>query len=398
MARRADVLRGPFDPGGQPQTRSGNPLELGFFAWNLSGGMTASKAVLSDIPRLRDFWKWDTALHLNKEAERIGYEYQVPFGRWKGHGGPSGYNDYSLDFLAASACLAPVTTRLGLFSTAHVTYKFHPLHLAKIGATIDHISNGRWGLNVVTGATNNRENRMFGQEPMDHDQAYDVADEFVTLMKWLWLEEPIDFEGDYYKAYDATVLPGPTRKPRPVLMNAGNSAVGLDFAAKHCEWAFLTGRTLDEYRSQVGRVREAAARYRREVRPATMVYIIVAETDEKAREIVKWAEDEVDKEAANSFLFNRTRDPKTSFNQRHMQDVAQDDEWGGLGRETYMQFAFGLSAWHIYGGVESVAEQMKQLHDLGLESLLTCFFDPIGGLHLMEDHVLPSLKKMGLRR
>ena len=88
MARKADVLRGPFDPGGQPETRSGNPLELGFFAWNLSGGMTASKAVLADTARYRDFWHWDTALHMNQEAERIGYECQVPFGRWKGHAAP----------------------------------------------------------------------------------------------------------------------------------------------------------------------------------------------------------------------------------------------------------------------------------------------------------------------
>jgi FMNH2-dependent dimethyl sulfone monooxygenase len=398
MARNADVLRGPFDPGGQPETRSGNALELGFFAWNLSGGMTASKAVLADVDRYRDFWHWDTALHLNQEAERIGYEYQVPFGRWKGHGGASGYNDYSLDFLAAAACLAPVTRTMGLFSTAHITYKFHPLHIAKIGATIDNISKGRWGLNVVTGASNNRENLMFGQEPLDHDLAYDMADEFVTLMKWLWLGEPINFEGDYYKAYDATVLPGPTRRPRPILMNAGNSPVGVDFAAKHCDWAFGTARTLDEYEAMVKRLHETAAKYNRTVRPATMVYIIIAETDQRAADIVKWVEDEVDKEAANSFLFNRTRDPKGSLLTRHGSNMTEEDEWGGLGKETYMRFALGLSAWHIYGGVQSVAEQMKQLHDLGLESLLTCFFDPIRGLHLMEDDVIPLLRKMGLRK
>jgi FMNH2-dependent dimethyl sulfone monooxygenase len=398
MPRKADVIRGPFDPGGQPETRSGNPLELGFFAWNLSGGMTASKAVLADTARYRDYWHWDTALHLNREAERIGYEYQVPFGRWKGHGGASGYNDYSLDFLAAAACLAPVTTKLGLFSTAHVTYKFHPLHIAKIGATIDFISKGRWGLNVVTGATNTRENRMFGQEPGDHDQAYDIADEFVTLMKWLWLEEPIDFEGTYYKSYDSTVLPGPYRKPRPILMNAGNSPVGLDFAAKHCDWAFLVGRTLEEYASMVTNVHDRAAKYGRTIRPATMIYVIIAETDQRAAEIVTWVEDEVDKEAANSFIFRRTRDPKTTFVQRHGADMDETDEWGGMGREMYMRWALGLSAWHVYGGVDSVAEQMRQLHETGLESLLTCFFDPIRGIHLMEDGVMPILKKMGLRR
>ena len=100
----------------------------------------------------------------------------------------------SLDFLAAAACLAPVTTTLGVFSTIHVTYKFHPLHIAKMGATIDFVSRGRWGLNVVTGSSNRRENLMFGQQPFEHDMAYEVADEFMTLMKWLWAsDEPIDF-------------------------------------------------------------------------------------------------------------------------------------------------------------------------------------------------------------
>jgi FMNH2-dependent dimethyl sulfone monooxygenase len=148
----------------------------------------------------------------------------------------------------------------------------------------------------------------------------------------------------------------------------------------------------------VKRLGETAAKYKRTVRPATMVYIIIAETDQRAAEIVKWVEDEVDKEAANSFLFNRTRDTKGSLLTRHGSTLTEEDEWGGLGKETYMRFALGLSAWHIYGGVQSVAEQMKQLHDLGLESLLTCFFDPIRGLHLMEDDVIPILKKMGLRK
>ena len=398
MAIKADTLRGPFDPGGQPDTRSGQPLELGFFAWNLACGMTASRAVLSDPPRLRDFWHWDTARHLNQLAERAGYEYQVPFGRWRGHGGPSGYNDDSLDFLTVAAALAPITTRLGLFSTAHVTYHFHPLHIAKIGATIDFVSGGRWGLNVVTGATNRRENLLFGQEPMDHDEAYEAADEFVTLMKWLWTGDPVDFEGRWYRAYDATVRPGPVRRPRPVLMNAGNSPAGLDFAARQCDWVFVTGRTLDEYRELVGRVREQAASHGRTIRPATMVYVIMAETDQQAEDLVTWVEDEVDKEAVRDFVFGRTNDPRASFVTRHGQTLDPDDEWGGMGRETFMRWAMGLSAWHVYGSYRSAAEQLQALHATGIESVLTCFFDPLRGLHQMEDDVIPLLRKMGIRR
>src|SRR5262249_45184990 len=313
MGKKVEPIHGPFDPGGQPETRSGNPLELGFFAWNLSGGMTASKAVLSDPARLRDFWHWDTALYLNQTAERIGYEYQVPFGRWRGWGGATGYNEESLDFLTAAACLAPVTSRLGLFSPAHATYKFPPVHTAKTGAPTDFVPKGRGGLNAAPGSTNRRENALFGQEAQDHDQSYELADEFVTLMKWLWAsDEPIDFEGKYFQSYDAVLRPRPLRQPRPVLMNAGNSASGIDFATRQCDWVFLTGRTLDESRLLVNQVLERAARYGRTVRPATMVYVIMAETDQRAQEVVDWVEAEVDKEAINNFLFGRTRDPGSS--------------------------------------------------------------------------------------
>jgi dimethylsulfone monooxygenase len=399
MAAKADRTRGPFDPGGQPETRSGNAMELGFFAWNLACGMTASKAVLSDTERLRDFWHWDNAMHMNQQAERMGYEYQVPFARWRGYGGPSGYNDDSLDFLAAAACLAPVTSRLALFSTAHVTYKFHPVHVAKMGATIDFVSKGRWGLNVVTGAGNVRENRIFGQEPYDHDQAYDVADEFVTLMKWLWAsDEPIDFEGDYYQSYDVLIRPRPIRRPRPVLMNAGNSAVGMDFACRHCDWAFLTGRTLEEYAAMVGSVHERAAKYARQVRPATMCYIIMAETNKAANDTVSWVQDEVDKEAINGFIFNLLSDPNTSFAQRYGDKVDPADEWSGMGREMFLNYAMGLGAWKLYGSYDTVAERIRGLHETGIESILTSFFDPVRGLHQMEDEIIPRLKKMGLRR
>ena len=90
----------------------------------------------------------------------------------------------------------PLTSTLSLFSTAHVTYHFHPLHFAKFGATIDFISNGRWGLNIVTGYSA-AEQAAFGIEPpIGHDEAYDMADEFTTLMKYLWSEDvPIEFEG-----------------------------------------------------------------------------------------------------------------------------------------------------------------------------------------------------------
>ena len=79
--KKAEVLRGPFDPGGQPETRTGDQMELGFFAWNIKGGMTASKGVLKNPSRYQDFWHWDSAVRLVQLSEKVGFDYQVPFER-----------------------------------------------------------------------------------------------------------------------------------------------------------------------------------------------------------------------------------------------------------------------------------------------------------------------------
>jgi len=96
--------------------------------------MTASKAVLSDPERLQNFWQWPTASQLVTLAERVGFDYQVPFGRWIGQGGETDFNGSALDFLASAAATAPITTTMGLFSTAHVTFRFHHRSISRSSA------------------------------------------------------------------------------------------------------------------------------------------------------------------------------------------------------------------------------------------------------------------------
>jgi FMNH2-dependent dimethyl sulfone monooxygenase len=380
--KKVDVMRGPFDPGGQPETRTGNKLELGFFAWNIKGGMTASKATLSDPARLLDYWTWPNSMRLVQAAEQAGFDYQVPFGRWIGQGGETDFNGAALDFLASAAATAPITSTLGLFSTAHITFKFHPLHIAKFGATIDHISNGRWGLNVVTGYSK-AEQLAFGiTNPISHDEAYAMADEFVCLMKYLWTEnERFDFEGKYYQAYGAYVAPKPTRKPRPVLMNAGSSDVGLDFATRNCDWIFCLANDLEGYRKRTAEIRKKAEGYKRNVRAATMCWLMADATDALAREKYDWIASQIDEGAVETFAKALAETSTAEFY-----------------KETVNRLALGFTSPQIYGSYDSVAEQLKAHNDAGLESMLVCFYDPQKGIHQMQDEIIPRLKKMGLRK
>ena len=85
--QKVGITHGPYDPGGQPVLETDNRFYLGFFAWNVAGGTSITKAVLLDQDNYRDYWTWPRASHLIKEAERGGLEFELPIGGWLGSGG-----------------------------------------------------------------------------------------------------------------------------------------------------------------------------------------------------------------------------------------------------------------------------------------------------------------------
>ena len=402
MGKRVDITAGPFDPGGQPVIESENKVLLGVFAWNLAGGTSITKAVLLDPERRRDYWAWPQATHLMREADRIGCEFEVPFGRWLGHDGVTGFNEQALDFLTASAGLAPITSKMLISSTSHIGYGFHPLQFAKWGASIDHMSEGRWALNVVAGWIRD-EVALFGGTFLEHDLRYEICDEFVTFLKQCWSsEEPFDFEGRFFKGRDVYVSPKPTRKPRPILLNAGFSPAGIDFAAKDCDWLFTSGTSAEKLGEIAARAKTAAEKYRRELRVVTFVWSIWAETDAKAEQEFKLAEEMLEEHATSWFAYRSLDQPGTKAGASFAPAIADDEEptmRRALGEEAFKRVGLGLHGYHMIGGYDSVAEQIRTLcADYGQEGVLVAWFDPLRGLHQLEDHIIPRLRKMGLRK
>ena len=145
-----------------------NRLMLGLFLPLQSGAWSPSTA-----PR-GTTWTFDYNAKCTRMAEAFGFDLVFGLAQWMGKGGYGGemaYREKSTDPLMITAGLAAITQRILLVSTVHILYGWHPLHLAKLGATIDNMSNGRWGLNVVTGYKPS-EFKMFGLEPIEHDQRY----------------------------------------------------------------------------------------------------------------------------------------------------------------------------------------------------------------------------------
>jgi hypothetical protein len=142
-------------------------LKLGLFSFNVSGGMMATTAPTSFEV------SWAHTKKIALQAERMGFEALVPVARWRGFEGKTNFAGESFETYTWAAGLAEATERIMVFATSHVP-TVHPVLAAKQAVTIDHISNGRFGLNVVMGWFTH-EMEMFGGKQKEHDSATNTA-------------------------------------------------------------------------------------------------------------------------------------------------------------------------------------------------------------------------------
>ena len=142
------------------------------------------------------------------------FEALVPVARWHGFGGKTNPQGPGFEAYTWAAGIAASTSKLGVVSTSHITIN-HPIVAAKQSAVIDHISDGRFILNIVTG-WNQPEIEMFGKPMLGHEERYACAEEWLGIVKRLWTEdESFDHEGRFYKITKGYLQPKPIQAPLP---------------------------------------------------------------------------------------------------------------------------------------------------------------------------------------
>jgi FMNH2-dependent dimethyl sulfone monooxygenase len=250
-------------------------LKLGLFGTNCSQGLTMTEAPTTYAPT------WEHTLKVAQRADEIGMEILVPIARWKGFGGSTNFNGVNFDTYTWAAGLAASTKNIMIGSTSHLP-TVHPIVAAKAGTTIDHISRGRFALNMVMGWFT-PEMEMFGAPQRQHDDRYEYGAEWVQVLTKLWSEEqPFDFEGKYVKVTGAVSEPKPIQKNWPVLLNAGNSPAGIDFSARYVDFNFGTVDTLENAARYSKAVKERArVEYQRDIGVMTYAFVICRDTEKK---------------------------------------------------------------------------------------------------------------------
>ncbi|MGA7959346.1 MAG: LLM class flavin-dependent oxidoreductase, partial [Xanthobacteraceae bacterium] len=129
-------------------------LKLGTFGTNLDRG-----CAISTIDGVLEI-NWPNTLELAKTSEAMEFEALVPIGRWHGFGGVTNFNGPGFECFSWAAAIGASTHYPGIFATSHVP-TIHPVMAAKQATTIDHVTGGRFALNIVTG-WNRPEIEMFG--------------------------------------------------------------------------------------------------------------------------------------------------------------------------------------------------------------------------------------------
>lgn len=259
---------------------------FGVFLPVASGGWIVSSA----SPRLDGLWPQNRDAAILADA--LGLDFVMSMGKWRGFGGETNHWGVSLESVTLMAAIAQATSRVQIWATLH-TLLHNPAVAAKMIATLDHVSGGRAGLNIVSGAYQGEFEQMGAWRPeLDHDARYDLAAEWTTVVKRLWREPRVDFHGRYFTLQDCVSAPKPLSQPK--LICAGMSEKGLAFSADAVDACFIGGRDERETAGAAARARALAAEAGRHLEIYAMCTVVLGETDAQAEAEARRFRDGVD--------------------------------------------------------------------------------------------------------
>lgn len=223
---------------------------------------------------------WEEVKLLAQRSEQIGYDVtliaELFLNDIKGIEAPS------LDAWSTAAALAAVTERLELMVAVRPTFH-NPAVLAKQAANIDHISNGRLALNVVSSWWAD-EARRYGIQFDEHDDRYARTEEWLKVLNGVWTQPVFDFKGKYYSVEETILEPKPVRSPRPPIYAGGESEAAKRLITRECDAYVTHGDPVDRVAPKVTDIQRRRGENGLEPMLYGMAaYVIVRETAEEAQ-------------------------------------------------------------------------------------------------------------------
>ncbi|MCO7575235.1 MULTISPECIES: LLM class flavin-dependent oxidoreductase [Pseudomonas chlororaphis group] len=333
------------------------------------------------------------------------------------------------DPLLLVSAMAAVTKNLGFGLTANLTYEA-PYLFARRLSTLDHLSRGRVGWNIVTGYLDSAAQAMGLKEQIEHDRRYDQADEYLEVLYKLWegsweddavlndreqriYAQPdkvhkVEHQGEFYQV-SGYHLCEPSPQRTPVLFQAGSSDRGLLFAGRHAECVFISGQNKAATKAQVDKVRAsavAAGRNPEDIKVFMGLNVIVGETEElawnKHAEYRRYASAEAGVahfSASTGIDFSQYEidEPIQYVKSNAIQSATkhlQNNDW--TRRKLLEQHTLGGRYFTVVGSPQQVADELESwIAETGLDGFnLTRIVTPESYVDFI-DLVIPELQRRG---
>src|SRR5580698_8706917 len=325
------------------------------------------------------------SFELNKQvvlkAENYGLDFALSMIKLHGFGGKTEFWDHGLESFTLMAGLASVTQRIRLYaSTAVLTIP--PAIVARMALTIGDISDGRFGVNIVSG-WHKIEYSQMGLWPGDEHfgKRYDYSTEYVQVMQDLWTAGHSDFRGEYF-TMDACKLSPPPASPIK-LVAAGQSDRGMEFAARYCDYNFALGEGVNEPTKAAGVPARMLAHAREAGRDvgSYMLYMVIAdETDAAA--LAKWElyNHGADVDALSHLLGKAAEDTAPS-----------DTSMAAAIQRVALPINFNMGT--LVGSYEHVAAMLDEVAGMpGVKGIMLTFDDFLVGMDAYGTKIQPLMR------
>ena len=334
--------------------------------------------------------QYKPTFELNKEivqkAEHYGFEFALSMIKLRGFGGQSEFWDYNLESFTLMAGLAAVTKKIKLFaSTAVLTLP--PAMVARMSTTIDSISGGRFGVNIVSGWAKGEYDQM-GMWPGDayFGYRYEYSTEYVQIMQELWDKGASDFKGKYFQMSDCHMKPMPSSKIE--IVAAGQSPVGMEFAAKYADYNFILASGVNTPTAHVKinqQLIDAVSKTGRDVGAYVLFMLIAEETDEAAMAKWKSYKDGVDADAL-AWMADQGGKDQTAATTSTAKTINLPEQ------------AVNFNMGTLVGSYATVAKLLDEASTVpGTKGIMLVFDDFLEGLDKFGKHIQPLMSSRGHR-
>lgn len=353
------------------------PARFAYWVPNVSGGLVTSKI------EQRTDWGYDYNRELAVLAENNGFDYALSQVRYMASYGA----EYQHESTSFSLALLLATQRLKVIAAVHPGL-WHPGVLAKLGATADHLSNGRFAVNVVSGWFKD-EFTALGESWLEHDERYRRSEEFIRALRAIWTEDSAELAGDFYRIRDFSLKPKPVEvpgRPHPEIFQGGNSTAARAMAGRVSDWYFSNGKDYDGVTEQINDVRASAATAGRTAPKFGLNgFLIARDTEAEARDTLREIIAKADTEAVHGFGAAVKQAGRSADDGKGM--------WQDSSFEDLVQYNDGFRT-GLIGTPEQLAERIVAYKRLGVDLFLLGFLHYLEEVEYFGKKVLPLVREL----